>query len=199
MKENENLPGGSTSEQLRRIDRRIRRDRLREKIRELGGLVGGSADDEVSDAELSFLEHVLAWETGPRSSHRVWLGRSAQTFIPPAELDGKELERELWRLIHALAGARVFFYHTNHLSDSELYARLWTEVLPAECPDGVRTKADACHWDFADAGSGEEEVWLRFYASPAEREEWSRDFPETKIPERCIPPYHRDHRLPIRD
>jgi hypothetical protein len=199
MKENENIPDGSTSELLRRIDRLTRRDRLREKIRELGGLVGGAEGEEVSDAELSFLEHVLAWENGPRSSHRTWLARSGQTFMPPAELDGEALKRELWRLIHALAGARVFFYHTNHLSDSELYGRLWTEVLPTECPDGVRTKDDACHWDFADAGSGEEEVWLRYYASRSERHEWGLSFPDTQIPERQRPPYRRDHRLPIRD
>lgn len=184
---------------LAQVDRRIRRDRLREQIRELGGIVGGPEGGEVSDVELTFLERVVAWETGPRSSHRAWLARKGLTFVPPAELDGPGLTKELWRLIRGLARARVFLYHTNHLSDSELYARLWNEVLPAECPDFVRTIDDACHWDFADAGSGDDETWLRYYASPADRREWDRQFPGTPLPARRRPPYHRDRLLPKRD
>lgn len=194
------MPDDSLGGQLSRIDRRIRRDQLRERIRELGGMVGGSKDDDVvSDAELSFLEHVVAWETGPRSSHRAWLARAGYVFIPPAELLGRRLRTELWRMIRALAGARVFFYHTNHLSDAELYDHLWKEVLPAECPDGVRTPDDACHWDFAEPGSGGEDIWLRYYASRSEREQWRQDFPETKMPPRDRPPFRRDHLLPARD
>jgi hypothetical protein len=196
----ESLPNDEPlDEQLRRVDRRIRRDELLKQITELGGLVGGPEREDVSDAELSFLEHVLAWETGPRSPHRDWVARHGQTFMPPAELAGRHLKTELWRLIRALAHARVFFYHTNHLNDAELYARLWTEVLPGECPDGVRTPDDACHWDFADPSSDGEEVWLRFYASPAERQEWSHDFPQTPVPPRCRAPHRRDHRLPVRN
>lgn len=189
----------SVKDRLQQIDRRIRRDQLREKIRELGGLVGGPESDDVSEVELSFLEQVVAWETGPRSTHRAWLERRGKIFYPPAELDESQVGKELWRLIHALAEARIFLYHTNHLNDAELYRELWEEVLPADCPDGVRTPDDACHWDFASPGSNGEEIWLRYYASRAERREWSRDFPEAKLPKRERPRFHRDHRLPIRD
>ncbi len=199
MNANPDAPDGPLNARLNGIDRRIRRDQLRRKIEELGGLVGGSEGEEVSEAELSFLERVVAWETGPRSSHRDWLRRAGQTFIPPAELAGSRLEQELWRLIHALAAARVFLYHTNHLDDAQLYQQLWTDVLPVECPDSARTPDDACHWDFADPGSDEEQTWLRFYATPAERQEWVMDFPATKLPESCRPPHRRDHRLPARD
>lgn len=119
--------------------------------------------------------------------------------FPPAELFGRALKRELWRLIEALAVARVFLYHTNHLSDAELYARLWSEVLAGECPDFTRTPDDACHWDFADAGSGEEELWLRYHASPQERRDWKEWFPDAPVLPRERPPYRRDHRLPLRD
>lgn len=88
-------------------------DSLKEQIREMGGVYGGADTEEVSDAELAFLEHVLAWETGPFSTHRAWLPRSERTFMPPAELFGPRMKTELWRLIRALAEARVFLYHTN--------------------------------------------------------------------------------------
>lgn len=189
----------SLADRLAQADRQIRRERLTEQIRELGGMISGPGREIVSDRELFFLEHVLALESGPRSTHRAWLARHGWTFMPPAELDRRQMKVELWRLIAALAAARVFLYHTNHLSDAELYDRLWNEVLASECPDGARTQADACHWDFADTGSGEESLWLRFHASERERAEWKKDFPDTVMPDRCRPPYRRDHRLPQRD
>jgi hypothetical protein len=196
MKDKADSPDDPLVERLAQVDRRIRRDRLREQIRELGGIVGGAEGADVSDVELSFLERVVAWETGPRSSHRAWLTRRGLSFMPPAELEGTGRTKELWRLIRSLAQARVFLVHTNHLSDAELYDRLWHDVLPAECPDCVRTNRDACHWDFADAGAGETELWLKHYASPADRREWSRQFPDTPLPLRQRPPYNRDRTLP---
>lgn len=186
----------SVEERLAAADRLIRRDRLRQEIRDLGGLVGGANDERVSEHELAFLEQVRAWETGPRSTHRAWLARYGHTFAPPAELAGPRWKIELWRLIRALAEARVFLCHTDHLSDAELYARLWSEVLPEECPDAARGPDDAGVWDFADAGSGAEDIWLRFYASPQEREDWRREFPTASMPEREQPLYRRDHGLP---
>ncbi len=192
--------GESIEEKLARADREIRRARLEEKIRELGGVLPvHGEDDAASDLELGFLERVIAWETGPRSTHGAWLARRGLHFMPPAELAGRALKRELWRLIEALAVARVFLYHTNNLSDEELYARLWSEVLVGECPDFARTIDDACHWDFADAGSGEEELWLRYHATPRERRDWKRWFPDVVLPPRERAPYRRDHRLPVRD
>lgn len=190
----------SLDERLARADREIRRTQLEAKIRELGGVSPPRAEDEpASDLEIGFFERAIAWETGPHSMHRDWLARRGLHFMPPAELSGRALKRELWRLIEALAVARVFLYHTNHLSDAELYAQLWSEVLAGECPDFARTADDACHWDFADAGSGEEELWLRYHATPEERRDWKESFPDVVLPPRERPPYRRDHRLPVRD
>lgn len=192
-------PGDPLREQLDRVDRQIRRDSMQRKIQEAGGLLFGADSEEVSDAELSFLERVLAWETGPSSSNRAWLARNGLSFIPPAELTGWRWKEELWRLIHALAAARVFLHHTNHLSEGGLYAKRWADVLPAECPDCARSRDDACHWDLADPSAGDEQSWLRYYASAAEREDWQRMFPDVVLPVRSRPPYRRDHRLPQRD
>lgn len=196
MKNQADNPDDSLKSRLSQIDRRIRRDRLKEQIREMGGIMAGPDGENVSELELGFLERVVAWETGPCSTHRAWLARKGLSFIPPAELEGPGLTKELWRLIRALARARVFIYHTNHLSDAELYEYLWKEVLPAECPDCARTSRDVCHWDFSETGPDGENNWLRYYASPADRREWGRQFPDTVLPARSRPPYHRDRLLP---
>jgi hypothetical protein len=178
--------------------RRLRRDWLVEKIQELGGSVGVSPAEDPSDMELDFLERTLAWETAPRSSNRAWLKRRGAEFFPPFACDDARLAAELPRLIRALATARVFLHHTDHLSDRELYERLSSEVLTAECPDGTRTEQDGYHWDFAEGDAGAE-IWLQYYASPAERREWQRDFPEDALPPRKRAPFDRDRHLPQRE
>lgn len=178
--------------------RRLRRDWLVERIRELGGEVGVSPGEDPPATELEFLERVLAWETRPRSSNREWLKRQGLEFFPSFACDDARLARELSRLIQALATARVFLYNTNHLSDRELYERLISEVLPAQCPDGARTEDDGFHWDFA-GGDGDMDVWLQYYASPRERREWQQDFPGDVLPSRKRAPFDRDRHLPQRE
>jgi hypothetical protein len=185
--------GGSTD-----MARRLRRDWLVKKIQELGGTVGVFPAEDPSELELEFLERTLAWETTPRSSNREWLKRRGLHFLPPFACDEVRLGAELPRLISALATARVFLYHTNHLSDRELYERLCREVLPAECPDDTRTEQDGFHWDFA-GGDGDAKTWLQYYASPAERREWQQDFPADALPPRKCAPFDRDRHLPQRE
>lgn len=181
------------------VGRANRREQLVRRIRKLGGYVPEPSADVSPELELSFLAHVLAWETGPSSTHGEWLARHGFVFEPPHALHGCRLTCELRRLIEALAVARVFLCHTNHLGDGELYARLWNEVLDADAPDFARTHNDACHWDFADAGSGEEQTWLMYYASEEERQAWVHEFRDVVLPARRRPPYCRDHRLPQPD
>jgi hypothetical protein len=183
-------------EQAARAERASRREQLVKKIRELGGDVPESNGDP-SEMELVFLERVVAWETRPVSTHGEWLAQRGYVFEPPDALRGPQLEKELWRLIKALAVARVFLEHTDHLGDTELYARLWNEVLDADAPDFARTPEDACHWDFADAGAGQEQIWLTYYASEAERQDWVDEFPEVVLPSRKTPPCRRDFQLPV--
>lgn len=67
----------SVGERLAKADRAIRRAKLEEEIRELGGLIGRPAgeSDDASGMERTFLERVIAWETGPFSTHGAWLAR----------------------------------------------------------------------------------------------------------------------------
>jgi hypothetical protein len=155
--------------------------------------------NEVSDIELTFLRRVVAWEEGPFTTHRDWLARRGHTFRPLSEVDPAQLAGEMWRLIRALATARVFLENTDHLSDAELYVQLTTDVLDADAPDFARTKADAFHWDFADPSGRGLENWLTYYASDDERDEWEQEALNSSLPPRKQPPFDRDRKLPGRD
>jgi hypothetical protein len=186
-------------QRLSNADRAVLRTQLEQQIRELGGIVSAPVHNEASNLELEFLNRVIAWETSPVSTHRDWLARHRLVFPPPKDLTDLTWERELWRLIEALAVARVFLYRTNHLSDEELYAKLWHEVLNGDAPDFARTGGDGCHWDFADVGGSGEQMWLIYYASEEERQDWKNAFPDVLLPPRQRASYCRDHRLPVRD
>jgi len=188
-------PGDGESTDLAR---RLRRDWLVEKIHELGGEVGMPPGKTPSEADLEFMEEVLAWETTPRSSNREWLKRQGLQFLPAFACSDAQLAVELPRLIRALATARVFLYHTNHLSDRELYELLCREVLPDECSDGARTEQDGFHWDFAGGGR-DMEAWLQYHAGPAERREWQQEFPDEILPPKKRAPFDRDRHLPQRE
>jgi hypothetical protein len=178
--------------------RATRRAHLVQQIEALGGFVPAPGPGDVTELELDFLQRILAIETGPYVSNREWLEREGSVFVPLTELPAGSVGVELMRLVNALARARVFINYTDHLSDAELYERLWEEVLPDELPDLPRTEAEGFHWDFSDGG-GEPNAWLAYYASDEERERWRTEFPEIIIPPRCRPPYARDHLLPKRD
>ena len=50
--------------------------------------------------------------------------------VPPQELsDPTSLHDELWTVIEALSMVGIFLFNTNHLTDSNLYARLYYKIL----------------------------------------------------------------------
>jgi len=50
--------------------------------------------------------------------------------VPPQELsDHTSLHDELWTVIEALSMVGIFLFNTNHLTDSNLYARLYYKIL----------------------------------------------------------------------
>lgn len=191
----DNLPARSPAAEAER------RRQLEQRVRELGGIVGpaGAPGESAEDDALvnRFLERALAWETAPQISHRTWLERNGWTFAPPGTLRGEALAAELWRLIQALAVARVFLEHTDHLTDEELYWRLWNDVLEERSPDLPRLPEEASHWDLAAAGTVGEEDWLTYYADEDERAEWAEGLPPSELPAHRDPPNRRDWRLPV--
>ena len=185
------------------IDPETRRRQSDEKLRGSEGPAcppsGGTATKITAGNVNEYLARLLAWEEGRTITYREWFKRRGKHFPAPETLRGPQVAAELWRLIRALAQARVFFENTDHLSDAELYTRLWHDVLDADDADDSdtpKTEAEAWHWDLAEAAGDHETEWLTYYADEDEREEWQEMYPELTLPEHRRPPFKRDRLLP---
>jgi hypothetical protein len=133
---------------------------------------------------------------GPTTTHFEQLRDAGVELPEPDAVDDADLRRKLWEVIAGLAKLRVFLDHTNHLTDRELYSKLWHEILRVETPAideiGFSTHVQP---DFPDSEDGLQ-THLKYYAGDAERESWSKDFPGDSMPAHQDPPFHRDDLLP---
>lgn len=180
------------------IDREIRMAKMEQEIEDLadGKIIRGGAEHVPRDVEEDFLRHVLAFEKAHLETPIVRLKERGITLLPPEELDDNTLEKELEKVISSLASMRCFLYHTDHLSNRALYTWLWREGLREEVPD---PEALSGAWRTSPIGAGTDEdtqIFLRYYATPEEREGWRQQFPDDILPEPESPPYDRDRHLP---
>ncbi len=140
--------------------------------------------------ENDLLRSMLAWERAPVLPIAHWF---QPELVPPSpeSLDDEQLHEVLWDLIQKLYDKHIVLDFTDHLSDRQLYTLILRDILPA-----LEKKLDApdnyLHWDCADA-SGDPELWLKYYATPQERELWQGEF-DGEMPPRQSPPFRR--RLP---
>lgn len=118
---------------------------------------------------------------------------------PPAAINDTDLPGRLWEFIYALAGRRFYLHDTDHLSDRELYVWLYDEWLPEETADVPPEAEFNCHVDASEYGTGSESgtnIWLRYYASPRDREEWLMGAEGEPLPPHEDLPFDRDRWLP---
>jgi len=118
--------------------------------------------------------------------------------FPDALTDG-EVGVKLWEVIGRLAGLGVYLVNTDHLSDRELYERLWADVLREEpWSDAVGSKRERCTIiDMVGSGSPEEILeWLTYYADETARQDWVGEFLDEGLPDHLDPPFDRDRLLP---
>jgi hypothetical protein len=175
---------------------KTRAKELRRRIQQETGYraLFGSSSDCPPEVEESFLEHVLAFETAPRRTLHNLLTRLGIELPGPRELKDPELSQKLWQVIHALLQQSIVLGNTDHLSDRELYTLLWTETMHrlfVMCP--------RCTLQIDMTSSGSDNgmpVYLKYYASQAERELYSEMYPDFKMPDHEEPPARRDHLIP---
>ena len=106
------------------------------------------------------------------------------------------LTAKLWQVIDGLAAFHVFLSCTDHLSDRELYNRLWNDVLRFQIPI-VPEDPGVWHVDLVSTGGeAETETYFRHYADEVARALWLRDFPDYVMPAPEDSPYDRDRHLP---
>jgi hypothetical protein len=182
------------------IDRDIRINELHEKVKDLGMTSFHASEDCPPDVHEEFLQSIVHLESGQVSSRFAELESAGVELPPPDSLDDTALFSKLWEVINALACQDAFLYHTDHLSDRQLYEELWTDTLREETTIMPPGSGWRCHIDLIGSGSEEDiEIGLRYYDSEEERQSWARDFPGDVIPPQETAPYDRDRHLPQAD
>jgi hypothetical protein len=183
---------------LDRVDQEIRINQLRLRIEDVaGGEFTSIGDPNVApELEESFLEHVLEMEEHGFMRPFDVLQKAGVALPAPDGLDAAAITDTLWKLIHACAKHGLFMYHTDHLSDRELYTYLWSDGLREEMM-GFGMPGGGCFLDVIGGGSDEQITQgLRFYDSDEDRARWAKDWPDFPIPPREKPPFDRDSKLP---
>jgi hypothetical protein len=138
--------------------------------------------------ENEFLASMLAWERAPVLPISKWF--TPELSLPhPDTLVGFALHEQLWDTIHKLFEKRIVLDFTDHLSDRELYTLIYRDILPS-LEKKIESEGNYLHWDCAGMGD-DPQIWLRYYASQADRENWVEDFPGP-LPDRQEPPYRRE-------
>jgi hypothetical protein len=179
------------------------KDRIEALKQKAAALVDGQMRAHVSadcpaEVEEQFWRRVVAFESAPEVEVEPFqlLAESGLSLPSPETLEDAALTSKLWEVIHGLAAIGVYLYSTDHLTDRELYVRLWRDVLrdPMEL-----TNDDGGVWIVDLAGSGSEEdllVYLKYYADEEARRRWAQEWPDDPLPLAEDPPFDRDRHLP---
>lgn len=126
------------------------------------------------------------------------LQRHGANLLPPDEHTDDTIGAAVWELLHELACLGFYVQHTDHLSDRDLYATLWRDILrePVMLPQCCDYEAVA-YYDFIGSGRQDaEQLRLRFYSTDEERAKGSLKDPHLSLPPREKPVACRDWRLP---
>jgi hypothetical protein len=163
--------------------------------RTAGGMVRSWESNELSaDQREDFWRRVMDYENAPLVADAQRLRDAAIDLPDPDAMDDPQLTAKLWQVIEALADMDVFITSTNHLSDRELYDRLWRHSLREEHP---LVAGSIDHVDLVGTGSEEDiHAWMKFYADNETRRDWLKDFRDYEMPAHKEPPYDRDRHLP---
>ncbi len=188
------------SRELAQVDRGMRIGRLKAKVEALSGgtMIASSSDtDENSAVVEAFWERVLSFESAPLGTNFAQL-EEAGIQLPPADsMTEPQLHAKLWDVIQGLAKLQVFLSRTDHLSDRDLYIRLWDNVLREETEMMPPDSKSADHVDLLGGCSNEDiQTSLKYYDDEAERSYWRGEFPNDPIPDHEDLPYCRDQNLP---
>lgn len=81
-------------------------------------------------ADPAYWTMVYDFEMAPTTNGRTMLMRVGVVPLPPQELpDATALHEALWTVIEALAANSVYLLNTDHLTDQQLYERLYYKIL----------------------------------------------------------------------
>lgn len=177
-------------------DQQRRIEMLRDELIKLGGNMS-TEPDMPADLEEQFLRHVLEYEQAQPITLIELLKNAGLEMPAPDDLDDGELTTRLWEVIERLASLGAYIFHTNHLSDRELYSYLYSDGLMEKATLFPEDPSYAYMIDLTGSGSEEDnQTYFKYYADDEYRQQWREDWPEDVIPEREDPPFDRDAKLP---
>ena len=137
-----------------------------------------------TESENRFLESMLAWERAPLVPIAHWF-EPTLALQPACTLDDDQIHERLWHIIDQLYSMRIVLDFTDHLSDRELYGLIRRDILPAQVKK-VDIPDNYFHLDCSACDSENSFIWLTFYASEYEREQWrleqDQEPPPKKVP-----------------
>lgn len=180
--------------------RRARIDALIDKARAAAGgeMISGLDPDCPLEVAEQFWSNVVAYETAPTAPLFDRLAAAGVPLPDPDTLVDNDVHAALWRVIEGMASLKTFLDATDHLSDRELYRRLWHEVL--RVPEQVMPPDSGWNSTVDMSGAyddGERYIeYLRYYADEEARDFWLEDNPDEELPEHEEPPFDRDRLLP---
>jgi hypothetical protein len=138
-------------------------------------------------AENEFLASMLAWEQAPILPIYRWF--EPELRLPrPEVLNDESLHEILRDVLYKLFERRIVLDFTDHLSDRQLYCLIFRDILPAR-EKKLDSPNNYLHWD-CTGPAGDPEIWLQYYASDEERQEWADTY-RLPLPPRSKPPYPR--------
>ena len=136
--------------------------------------------------ENEFLASMLEWEIAPVEPIYRWFEPELRIPAPEALADEK-ITQVLGDVIEKLFEKNIILDFTAHLSDRELYTLIYRGILPSR-EKNLKCRNSFVHWD---CSGGDSDIWLRYYASDDDREQWSDYFDEL-LPPKQIPRHYRD-------
>lgn len=144
--------------------------------------------------ENEFLASMLEWERAPVLPISRWF--EPELILPaPDTLDDQRLNELLWNTIHQLYSQRIALDFTEHLSDRDLYRLIYRDILPSLEKKIDRSSA-FLHWYCLDA-SDNPEIWLTYYATDTERQQWQEETGGELPPSQPTPFPRRMPRRPL--
>ncbi|GHT22706.1 hypothetical protein FACS189419_05640 [Planctomycetales bacterium] len=141
--------------------------------------------------ENEYLTGMLDWEISPVEPIARWFQPEMRIPAPEA-LNDEQLAKTLDDVLQRFYEKKMVLDFTNHLSDRELYTLIYRDILPLR-EKNLQFRRGYLHWD---CSCGDDDLWLRYYASDDERKEYS-DCNGNPLPPREIPPYYRDMPMPV--